>query len=271
MSNMSKRDQIKTWALIVQEDPAPGSWNMAADEFLFRSLVDKPETTLRFYRWKRATVSLGYSQRAAEAADLEFCRTNGIDVVRRMTGGKLVLHHNEVTYSLCSSDTELFTPTLRDSYRHISEGLVRGLEKMGLTACLADAPPSSYAKGTLPCFSYPAQDEIEIQGRKIIGSAQKRTGTRFLQHGSIPLEEDDELLKSVSLLREGEGLIRMISLSQALGRPVEYDWAVTHLASGMAEYFGAALSPREFTGEEKREIARIQKDRYDSPAWTLGE
>ena len=260
----------KNWKLILDKKPLPGSWNMAVDEFLFRSLGDDPQTYLRFYTWERPTASLEYSQDIRKVVDVEYCQKNGIDIVRRMTGGKLVLHHKEVTYSLCSSDSQIFTSTLMDSYRLISEALMRGFNKMGLKPCLADAPPNSYVKGNLPCFSYPARDEIEIQGKKIVGSAQKRTGSKFIQHGSIPLEEDEGLLESVSALEKNKSKVRMISLSQALGRKVLFDWAVERLISGISESFRVAMTPKVFNTEEKELISKIQKERYASNDWTNG-
>ncbi len=191
--------------------------------------------------------------------DVEYCQKNGIDIVRRMTGGKLVLHHKEVTYSLCSSDSETFTPKLMDSYRLISEALMMGFEKMGLRSSLADAPPDSYVKGTLPCFSFPARNEIEINGKKIVGSAQKRTGLKFIQHGSIPLEGDQGLLEAVSTLEGNESRIRMISLSQALNRKVDFDGAVEHLISGFADFFQVSLSPKILSAEDRDLISKIQE------------
>lgn len=269
MSNVETRPHME-WKLILDKKPLPGSWNMAVDEFLFRSLSDEPQTYLRFYGWERPTASLGYSQYVRKVVDIEYCQKNGIDVVRRMTGGKLVLHHKEVTYSLCSSDCETFTSTLADSYRLISEALIRGFEKMGLSPCLADAPPDSYVKGHLPCFSYPARDEIEVDGKKIVGSAQKRTGAKFIQHGSVPLEEDEGLLELVSALGKNESKVRMISLSQALGKTVTFDWAVERLISGMSEFFNVDMIPKILNPEEKKLIAKIQEERYGSEAWTYG-
>ncbi|MDH4258248.1 MAG: lipoate--protein ligase family protein [Candidatus Aminicenantes bacterium] len=265
----SPRDR-REWSLILETNSHPGSWNMAVDDFLFRSLSDEPQTYLRFYRWKRPTASLGYSQDIRRVLDVEYCQKHGIDIVRRMTGGKLVLHSREVTYSLCSSDSRTFTSTLVDSYRLISQALIRGLEKMGLRPRLADAPPVSYLKGNLPCFSYPARDEIEIDGKKIIGSAQRRTGSKFIQHGSIPLEEDDRLLEVVSLLERNKGEVRMVSLSQALGRPVSFDRAVECLTSGISEFFNVRLTPKAFNTGERKLIAKIEKERYANPDWTFG-
>lgn len=259
----------KEWNLIVDKTPLKGPMNMAVDEHLFRSLREKPQTYLRFYRWKKPTVSLGYSQRVLNVVDVANCRRQGIDIVRRMTGGKLVLHHKEVTYSLCSSDEETFTPTLAESYRLVSQALMRGLERMGLEPYLADSPPDLYAKGDLPCFSYPARNEIEVDGKKIVGSAQKRVGSRFIQHGSIPLEEDGGLLKSISFLDGKESNIRMISLSQALGRKVSSDWPIEHLRAGFSEYFGIVLKPKIFSKREMEAILKIQRERYESEAWTF--
>jgi len=261
---------MKEWQLILDETPNKGSWNMAVDDYFFQSLGEEPTTYLRFYQWERPTVSLGYSQKVSEVVDLDYCREMGIDIVRRITGGKMVLHNQEVTYSFCSSDSELFTQTLMDSYRLISEALIRGLEKMGVESSLAAATPSFYARGRLPCFSHPAQNEIEINGKKIIGSAQKRTGKKFIQHGSIPLEKDEELLKSISLLNQEEDTINMTSLYETLEREVDFDWVVNHLQSGISEYFNIRLIPKDFSEAEKEAIQKIQTERYDNPAWTYG-
>jgi lipoate-protein ligase A len=262
--------KMKKWDLIIDHAPLDGSWNMAVDEYLFRSLTEESQTILRFYGWKNPTVSLGYSQKVFEVADAKFCKKNGIDIVRRMTGGKLVLHHKEVTYSLASSDTEKFTATLADSYRLISEALMCGLKKMGLTPSLSSPAPQKYVRGNLPCFSYPSRNEVEVGGKKIIGSAQKRVGTKFIQHGSIPLEEDDDLLTSISFLEGANEEVRMISLSEALGSNVNFNQAVDVFVQGIEEYFGVQLDHR-FLGEiENESVRQIQKDKYGNPAWTFG-
>jgi lipoate-protein ligase A len=258
------------WKLILNKIPLAGSLNMAVDDFLFQSLNSEPQTYLRFYGWKRPTVSLGYSQDIRKVVDVEYCQKNGIDIVRRMTGGKLVLHHKEVTYSLCSSDKETFTSTLADSYRLISQALMRGFEKMGVKSYLADAPPNSYVRGNLPCFSYPARNEIEVEGKKIVGSAQKRAGSKFIQHGSIPLEDEEGFLGPVSFLKKEDSKGRMISLSQALGKKVSFDWAVERLTLGISEFFKINLEPKIFDAEEKKLILKIQKERYTNKDWTYG-
>jgi lipoyl(octanoyl) transferase len=261
---------VKAWDLLIDRTARSGPANMAVDEYLFARLGKDPRTTVRFYGWERPTVSLGYSQIAAEVLNLDYCRQNGIDVVRRITGGKLVLHWREITYSVASSDTMMFSETLAESYRRISLGLIRGLKKTGLKARLAGPAPSSYSRGNMPCFAYPARDEIEIDGRKIIGSAQKRVAGRFLQHGSIPLQDDEGLLRRLSTGRDEETELRRTSLSEALGHAVDRAWATDCLVKGMAEYFGVEFEPLTLDAAAEGEVRLLQKRRYESDAWTLG-
>lgn len=262
---------MKECYLLIDRIPLKGSLNMAIDEFLFNSLGNEPQTCVRFYQWEKPTASLGYSQSVSKVIDLEFCQSHGIDVVRRITGGKLVLHHQEVTYSVCSSDTQLFTSTLKGSYRLISQALVRGMEKMGLKPCLAEKSPSFYARSTMPCFSHPAPNEIEIEGKKIVGSAQKRMGRKFLQHGSIPLWHDKKLLRSVALFKEKNVEVMMTSLSETLGQKVDFKWAVDRLVAGISEFFKVSFRAKILNSQEMHHIFKIQKEKYESKDWILGQ
>ncbi len=259
---------MSIWHLIVEPAPLPGSWNMAVDEQLYRLAERSPRTFLRFYQWERPTASLGYSQDAVKVVDTAFCAAHGIDIVRRMTGGKLVLHHREVTYSVASSDAAVFTETLRESYRLISRALLGGLAILGVAARLAETSPPNYIKGTMPCFAFPARDEIEIGGRKIVGSAQKRTGDVFLQHGSIPLEKDEALLAAVSAPGETAESLGMTSLAEALGRPVEFDAAVGPLVQGFADLFGASFERFALSAEDLAAVRALRDSKYASDDWT---
>jgi lipoate-protein ligase A len=260
---------MKTMQLIVEPEPLRGSWNMSVDERLFRLAESSRRTFLRFYRWERPTASLGYSQESSRVIDLDFCRTHGVDIVRRMTGGKLVLHDREVTYSVASADAGLFTETLRDSYRLISQALLKGLERLGVSARLAETSPPAYIRGTMPCFAFPARDEIEIGGRKIVGSAQKRTGPLFLQHGSIPLEKDEALLAAVSHPGESPESLGMTSLSEALGRPIDFDAAVGPLVQGFADFFGVAFERFTLTAADREAVRALEASKYASDDWTF--
>ena len=260
----------KKWHLISDRTPHKGSWNMAVDDYMFQSLGEEATTYLRFYQWNKPTVSIGHSQKATKVVNLDFCRQNGIDIVRRITGGKLVLHYKEVTYSVCSSDTDIFSQQLMNSYKLISEALNVCLQRMGIQSHLANDTSSEYARRAMPCFAQPARDEIEMDGKKIIGSAQKRTGKKFIQHGSIPLEKEAELLISASQSDQKEPMVKMTSLSEALGKKVDFHWAVKHFISGMSDYFSVRLMPRVFSTKELDAIQKIQIERYENPDWTYG-
>ncbi len=262
----------KSWKLLIEPGPLPGAWNMAVDEFLFCRVEAAPATYLRFYQWDKPTASLGYSQTASKVVDADFCRRHGVGIVRRITGGKLVLHDREVTYAVASSDAEVFTETLRESYRLISQALMHGLKLMGLAPDMAEASPPSYIRGMMPCFALPARDEIEIGGKKIIGSAQKRTGAAFLQHGSIPLEKDDGLLAAVaspSAAASPAPGAGMTSLSEALGRPVDFGWAVERLCRGFSESFRVSLEPLTLGPEDRASVGKLCDSRYGTDAWTF--
>lgn len=257
------------WSFILEPVPLKGALNMAVDEVLFRSLGAESRTCLRFYAWERPTASLGCGQPAEDVVDAGACRDLGVDIVRRITGGKLVLHHQELTYSICSSDTGLFSTTLRASYRLISLGLIRGLEKLGLQAALAGATPQFYKHGFYPCFTSPAADEVECRGRKIVGSAQKRVGTKFLQHGSIPLRDTTALLKAISRPAAGGPEPGPSGLDGVLGRAVAFEELAGRLAEGLAECFEVRLIPAVLSGPKKDEVERIRRERYDNDDWTF--
>jgi len=260
---------MRVWHLLVEPVPLRGSWNMAVDEILFKKAQAERSTFLRFYRWERPTASIGYSQDVRRVADVESCRRQGVDLVRRISGGKLVLHYHEVTYAVASADTEAFGATLGESYGRISRGLIRGLELLGLAPRLAETSPEAYVKGTMPCFAFPARDEVEVGGKKIIGSAQKRTGAAFLQHGSIPLESDEALLRAVARPAGGAEGAGMTSLAEAVGRPVSFEEAADYLARGLAGFFAVRLEPFVLSPGDREAAAALEGLRYANDEWTF--
>jgi len=186
-----------------------------------------------------------------------------------MTGGKLVLHHREVTYAVASSEASIFTETLRDSYRLISRALLVGLSAMGLSARLSETSPPAYVKGAMPCFAFAARDEIEIDGRKIVGSAQKRTGGIFLQHGSIPLEKDEALLAAVAWPGESPESPGMTSLSESLGRPIDFDEAVGSFVEGFARFFSVSFERFVLSPSDLADVRALRDSKYASDDWTF--
>lgn len=176
-----------------------GAMNMAMDEALLESVsAGTSVPVLRIYRWSLPTVSIGYAQKYATTVNSVACRELGVDVVRRPTGGRAVLHQDEVTYSVISPDkNEVFPGGILANYRVIAHVLQETLTSAGVEASIFTE--RSHGLGTAgaeasACFTAPGTTELVFQGVKMTGGAQKRQGAAFLQHGSIPLEMNLEML-----------------------------------------------------------------------------
>lgn len=167
---------------------------MAVDETLVASCRRRTRgPTLRLYGWNRPAISLGYFQRPDRIVDLDRCREAGIPVVKRTTGGRAVYHHHEVTYSVTAPVPHpAFPPTIRGTYEAIARALEAALTDFGVPAQRreSDSDRSRHGWGSPLCFDATSRNEITIHGKKVIGSAQRRWPTAFLQHGSILLRVD---------------------------------------------------------------------------------
>ncbi|MEI6290402.1 MAG: lipoate--protein ligase family protein, partial [Chloroflexota bacterium] len=179
-----------TWRVIYSQ-PARGAWNMAVDEAIMES-AGRGDTlpTLRLYAWEPACLSLGYAQSFSDV-DIPRLKERAWDVVRRVTGGRAILHIDELTYSISGpTDETRFRGTILESYYRLAQGLIRAVHALGLPVEMEEnAPPSNTPKGPV-CFEVPSAYEIVIHGKKIIGSAQSRKREGILQHGTFPLHGD---------------------------------------------------------------------------------
>ncbi|RLC86950.1 MAG: hypothetical protein DRI79_09275, partial [Chloroflexi bacterium] len=167
---------------------------MAVDEAILRAVAaGLVPPTLRLYAWEPPCLSLGRAQPLADV-DREAVQAAGFNLVRRPTGGRAILHVDELTYSVVAPQGEpRVTGGIVESYRRLSAGLVHGLERLGMAGLVADrrAPPSPTGRGgTGVCFEVPSDYEITAGGRKLVGSAQMRAQSVVLQHGAVPLHGD---------------------------------------------------------------------------------
>ena len=198
---------------------ASGAENMHRDRQLLQQAEESTDliTLVRLYRWSRPTVSVGRHQDPGQAMDLAYCKRNGIEWVRRPTGGRAVLHDEELTYAVVSNDPDLFpSGRISATYRLVSEILAGGLEALGGAVALQRRRGSSVQERVSihPCFATASRHELLFRGRKLVGSAQRRLRRSFLQHGSIPVRLDyrrqgkvlkfdaDQLRSSVTCWRE---------------------------------------------------------------------
>lgn len=182
---------LSRWRLLLTP-PASGAENMALDEALMSRARETGEWVLRVYSWNQPTISLGRNQSARGRYDLDGIRTRGLAVVRRPTGGRAILHHREVTYSVTAPVAD--AGELRESYARINRLLVAGLASLGVGAEIAAPARRAAAPGMAPCFDEPSGGELTVEGRKLAGSAQWRMDGALLQHGSILIQDDQSAL-----------------------------------------------------------------------------
>lgn len=258
-----------------------GKMNMAVDETLHRSCQEgRGGPALRFYQWTPACLSLGYFQDVEKEVSMDGLKAKGVDLVRRATGGKAVLHDDELTYSVIISEKDLPGSVLQ-TYHRLSEALVEGLRTMGVPATLAALEHGVTSRDArfrqAACFSAPSWFEVLSEGKKIIGSAQNRKSGVILQHGSIPFNFDagklvrcikttspEHAARTESMLRK-----KAAGVSQILGRAVARDELERHLVAAFRTVLGWELIADDLTAEESAEAGRLAEEKYGSPAWTM--
>jgi len=256
---------MRPWFLVVEQKPGSAAYNMAVDEFLFQACRPHKDSFLRLYSWDCPSFSFGATQRIERAVDLSRVKELQCAYVRRLTGGKTVLHNHEITYAVATAsrhfinESDLFT-----SYRDISLVLINALDAVGVKAALAGAAASSLVRSDLPCFSFPSSHEIEVGGKKIIGSAQKRDQFALLQHGSIPLSMDYELYAAGTAFNAADIRNKMLTLSEAAN--CSEGEMIAALIKAFADFSGADLEKYVFSEDDLRIINELER-KYSSQDW----
>jgi lipoyl(octanoyl) transferase len=265
------------WRL-VRSAAARGAENMAVDDAVLQAVCEnKSPCTLRVYAWQPPCLSLGYAQ---PFHDLDISRLDelGWDVVRRPTGGRAILHTDELTYALIAPDSHpAFSGGVLASYRKLSAALVRALENLGLDVDVSPdtALPEEQRREPV-CFQSPSAYEITVRGKKIVGSAQLRRRGAVLQHGSIPLSGDITRICRVlkyddeAARREAVYGVRMRSatVEDILQTPVIWETAVRALTQGFEQALGWEFSEGNLSPLELKTSRALIESRYDSQEWT---
>ena len=169
---------------------------MARDVALQTRAAETGETVFSIYSWSRPTLSFGRNQPAIGSYNLEKIRAEGIDIVRRPTGGRAILHHREVTYSVTAP---IEGDTLQKAYARINRILQHGLRSLGVMVEAAAGSHRAEVPSIRPCFEIPAKGELVAEGAKLVGSAQWREDGALLQHGSILVDDDQSSLVDLSI------------------------------------------------------------------------
>jgi lipoate-protein ligase A len=266
---------MDTWRFLLHPTPARGAWNMAVDEAVLESTSGgEALPTLRLYAWAPPCLSLGYAQPLTDV-DLSRLHARGWDLVRRPTGGRAVLHTDELTYSVIGPLEEpRLTGGVLDSYRHLAQALVAALRTLGLPADIeGESHPAAGRTANPVCFEVPSTYEITVSGKKLLGSAQSRRKDGVLQHGSLPLTgnlsrilqalsypDEDTRARAAAHLLERAGTVESI-----LGHPVSWDEAAQAYIQSFRKVLDLDLQLGELTPRESSRAAELAEIKYAFP------
>lgn len=280
--------KLVEWRLI-KDSYHNGFINMAVDEAIMiahkNGLVPP---TIRFYQWSPPAVSLGYFQDLKKEINVKVCQDIGIDIVRRPTGGKAVLHDQELTYSFIIKENDpLVNDSILETYKKISGGIIRGLSYLGIKAELvplrgklenhllgrSDKARIHHLDFKSICFSVPSQYEVQVEGKKIVGSAQARKGGVVLQHGSLLIKlEKDKLFSvfnfpSVQIREKLKSKFKATSLEEILKKKIDFSELSNILPHGFEEEFGVRLVESKLTEPEEKISKVLLENKYSTYEW----
>jgi lipoate-protein ligase A len=263
------------WRLLITKT-TNGPMNMAVDHAIMEAVAEgRVPPTLRFYAWEPPCLSLGYTQPASDI-DQQRLNANGWQLVRRLTGGRAILHTDELTYSVAvQADNPIVAGDIVESYRRLSRALLDCLHTLGADVesekRAADQP---HTKGPV-CFEVPSHYEITANNKKLVGSAQVRKMGVVLQHGSLPLTGDitricDALVFPDEDQREHvreRVQRRAATLEEILNRSISWNEAADTLANSFHEVFDLALVEDNLTPDELRRANELCVEQYSSDTW----
>lgn len=251
---------------------------MALDEALLESTAaGRQLPTLRLYAWQPACLSLGYAQPASDV-DFAALAAAGWDWVRRPTGGRAILHTDELTYSVTGPAAEArLEGSVLESYRRISAALLDALHRLRIPAEAhpqSIAPEGRDAKGPV-CFEVPSNYEIVVDGKKLLGSAQARRSGGVLQHGSLPLQGDlRRITWALKFDTQAERqaaanrlLQRALTAEDILGKALDWSAAARAFADAFQAKLNIQLEPAELSQSELQRAAELAETKYRSAAW----
>jgi len=268
------------WRLI-KSPPARGVWNMAVDEAILENVGEGIfPPTLRLYSWNPPCLSLGYAQPISDV-DLPSIKSLGWNLVRRPTGGRAILHTDELTYSVIAPYTEpRLAGGVLESYKRLSQALLSVLKILNIPAEALPLPNDfePNRKTAEPvCFEIPSKYEITVNGKKIIGSAQARKKPGILQHGTLPLYGDLTRITYVLSFNEEKDRLnaekRLLShactVESFLGEKITWEKAAQAFIQAFSQTLKLDLIPSELSKEETGLAAQLMESKYSNSEWTF--
>lgn len=275
---------MKNQWYFINSGPCSPFFNMALDEALldWHSKGSIPPV-LRFYEWNPATLSIGYFQQVERDVNMQAVKAQNLGFVRRPTGGRAVLHDQELTYSVIVSESYPQMPvSVTEAYRVISEGILLGFQNLGLHAYFS-VPETQEQLDDLKkpksavCFDAPSWYELVVEGKKVAGSAQTRQKGVILQHGAILLDLDEELLLSVFNFSSPEAKEHMrkklpekaVAMNQFVETPFTVEQCITAFSKGFEQALDIELIPYELTEAQYLFVEQLAQKKYASDEWNF--
>lgn len=265
------------WRLI-HTPPSTGAWNMAVDESVLEHIHrGESKPTLRLYSWDPPCLSLGHAQ-SFKDVDVERLHAHGWEVVRRVTGGRAILHTDELTYSVTGSAEEpVLAGGVLESYNHLAQALLHAVQSLSVPVEMKEHEDGHTQQNLNPvCFEVPSTYEITVDGKKLIGSAQARKKEGVLQHGSLPLTGDltricDALIFADDLSRQqakGRLLARATTVESVLGVAPTWESAAQAFVKGFEAKLGIQFEQDELSMSEIQRTEELVKEKYGHVSWT---
>ena len=263
---------------VLYTSPAIGAWNMAVDESILEHIHrGAAQPTLRLYAWTPPCLSLGHAQ-SFKDVDIARLRARGWDAVRRLTGGRAILHADELTYSVTGSAEEpVLSGSVLEAYNRIARALLFAMRQLGLPVEMQKHAAAPAALNLNPvCFEVPSTYEITVNEKKLIGSAQARRQEGVLQHGSLPLQGDlTRICQALAFNDESKRenaaqrlLARAATVETTLGKQITWEQAAASFVKGFETQLNINFERGELSASELKRADELVKEKYANSAWT---
>jgi lipoate-protein ligase A len=268
---------MTNWRLLYTS-PSNGAWNMAVDESILEHIYRGDSLpTLRFYAWDPPCLSLGHAQPFADV-DMERVKAHGWEVVRRLTGGRAILHTDELTYSVTGSAKDpILSGSILESYNRLAQALLFAVRELGLSVEMKELIDHPATQNLNPvCFEVSSTYEITVEGKKLIGSAQARKKEGVLQHGSLPLTGDltricEALVFKDESARENAAqrlLARATTVESFINMKTDWERAAQAFVKGFEAQLEIHFQRGELSRSESERAEELVKEKYANPIWT---
>jgi lipoyl(octanoyl) transferase len=265
------------WRLLITP-PAHGAWNMAVDESILEH-IGRGESvpTLRLYAWNPPCLSLGHAQPFSDV-DINRLKQRGWEVVRRATGGRAILHTDELTYAVIAPSSEpRVEGSVLESYNRLAQALLLAVKNLEIPVEVKEGVTQDGILRNNPvCFEVPSTYEITVNGKKLIGSAQARKKEGVLQHGSLPLTGDLTRICQALVFEDESARVeasrrlleRATTVESALGVGISWEKAAQAFVHAFEAQLGLSFESGKLSESESKRTEELVKEKYGHPSWT---